>query len=262
MDKFSQLLDQVRDAYLQEMDANGGHYPYKTAHEVAHRRLALQPNALVELISSAPKLLASRAGDLIDDERELKNPSVGAIISANLVAAGMEGLVMVAVNRGWLERDDEGDLLVDAHELDLTKPIAGVDYSVSQGEFEPKPDRSFLSELFGTAERAFEEALESQTVDAYPLSLSIAAEHAVFTPEDLAPLLVENPLMLGLRNDDLVDPDMFDNDPPAGMILSAHLTEMMVSQMIDRAIEKGALAMDSEGQPLLDDDAEETPTVH
>jgi len=261
-DTFSLLLDQVREAYLNEMDANGGHYPYKTAYDIAHRRLALTPDALVDLVASAPKLLASRAGDLIEDEREHGNPSIGTIISANLMAAGMEGLILVALDRGWLERDEHGDLLVDAHELDLTKPITGVDYSLPQSEFQPKRGRSQLSDLFAAAEQAFEQALENQAVDAYQLSLSIAADHAVFAPDDLAPLLLENPLMLGLRNDDLVDPDMFDNDPPAGMILSAHLTEMMVAQMIERAIDKGAVGTDSEGLPLLDEDAEEMPTLH
>jgi hypothetical protein len=34
-----------------------------------------------------------------------------------------------------------------------------------------------------------------------------------------------------------------------------------VAQMVDHAIEKGAIGMDSEGQPLFVDD-EEPPTLH
>jgi hypothetical protein len=260
-DKLTELLDELREAYLKEMEANGHSYPFKTAHQLTHRRLALPAEELVELITSAPRLLASRAGDLIESEEEGANPTIGAIISANLVAAGMDGLMMVATKRNWLERDEHGDLLVDAHELDLCKLVLGVDYTKTPKEFVPQSGRSQLSDLFAAAETAFEKALCTEAMDAYQLSLKIASDYAVFAPDDLAPLLAENPLMLGLRNDGLVDPELFNQDPPAGMILSAHLTEMMVAQMVDHAIEKGAIGMDSEGQPLFVDD-EEPPTLH
>ena len=261
-DKLTQLLDKLREHYLDEMESNGSNYPYKTAHQVAHRRLALEPNELVDLIQSAPRLLASRASNLIEDEAEIKNPTIGAIITANLVAAGMEGLILVAIKRNWLERDEQGDLLVDAHELDLVKPITGVDYTKTPREYVPAQGRSKLSDLFAAAEMEFESRLAEEAVDAYQLSLKIAADYAVFAPDDLAPILAENPMMLGLRNDGLVDPEFFENDPPAGMILSAHLTEMMVAQMVDRAVEKGSIALDSVGTPILNEESDESPTLH
>ena len=260
--KLAKLLDSVRLEYLHEMEANGHTYPYMTAHRVANKKLALPAKELVELVLEDPKLLAARASELIEDPREVANPSVGAILSANLIVACVEGLIAVAVNRDWLTVDEEGAAQIEAHELDLVRPISGVDYSQTSGEFVPPKGRSKLSELFAVAEAAYEEQLETGTHDAYQLALLVASDHAIFSPDDLAPLIAENPLLLGLRDDSLVDPELFEGDPPAGMIISAHLTEMLVQQLVDRALSMGALGFDSSGHPIIEDSEDDNPTVH
>lgn len=261
-EKLAKLLETVRLEYLHEMDANGHTYPYLTAHRVANKLLALSGKELAELIADDPKLLAARASELIEDPKEVANPSVGAIVSANLVVAGIEGLIVVAVNRNWLSVDEEGAAQIEAHELDLVRPIAGEDYSATTGEFTAQRGRSRLSQLFAAAEAAFEEQLESATHDAYQLALSVASDHAIFAPDDLAPYILENPLLLGLRDDGMVDPELFEGDPPAGMIISAHLTEMLVQQLVERAVGLGALGCDASGHPIIDDNDEDNPTVH
>ncbi|HSG04681.1 MAG TPA: hypothetical protein VLA39_13255 [Marinobacterium sp.] len=261
-EKLAKLLENVRREYLHEMDANGHSYPFLTAHRVANKVLALSGQELAELVAEDPKLLAARASELIEDPKEVANPSVGAIISANLVVAGIEGLIVVAVNRNWMGVDDEGAAQIEAHEMDLIRPYAGADYSATSGEFTAHRGRSKLSQLFGVAEAAFEEQLENGTHDAYQLALSVAADHAIFAPDDLAPFILENPLLLGLRDDGMVDPELFEGDPPAGMIISAHLTEMLVQQLVERAVSMGALGCDAAGHPLIDDSEEDNPTVH
>lgn len=261
-EKLAKLLERVRTEYLYEMESKGHSYPYLTAHRVANKLLALPATELAELVADDPKLLAARASELVEDPRETANPSVGAILCANLVVAGIEGLILVAVNRGWLEVDEEGAAQVEAHELDLVRPFTGQDYAASSGEFAVQRGRSRLSELFATAEAAYEEQLSGETHDAYQLALSVASDFAIFSPDDIAPFILENPLLLGLRDDGLVDPELFGGDPPAGMIISAHLTEMLVQQLIDRALMLGALGCDSMGQPIIEDRDEDAPTVH
>lgn len=260
--KLAKLLDSVRLEYLHEMDANGHTYPYLTAHRVANKMLALPASELAALIEEDPKLLAARASELIEDPKEVANPSLGAILTANLVIACIEGLIVVAVNRNWLSVDEQGVAQIEAHELDLVRPVCGVDYAQTSSEFVPSRGRSKLSELFAQAEASYEEQLLSGTHDAYQLALMVASDHAIFSPDDLAPLIVENPLLLGLRDDELVDPDMFDGDPPAGMILSAHLTEMLVQQLVERAMALGALGFDSSGHPIIEELDDDNPTVH
>jgi len=261
-DKLAKLLENVRLEYIHEMDANGHTYPYLTAHRVANKLLALPGKELAELIASDPKLLAARASELIEDPKEVANPSVGAIVCANLIVAGIEGLMVVAINRQWLDTDEEGAALIEAHELDLVRPFSGQDYSATSTEFVAQRGRSKLSELFATAEAAFEEALQTETHDAYHLALNTAADHAIFAPDDLAPFILENPLLLGLRDDDLVDPEMFEGDAPAGMIISAHLTELLVQQLVEKAVAMGSLGFDSSGHPIIEDNDEDAPTVH
>lgn len=261
-DKLAKLLENVRIEYLHEMNSNGHTYPYLTAHRVANKLLALPGKELAELIASDPKLLAARANELIEDPKEVANPSVGAIVCANLVVAGIEGLIVVAINRQWLTTDEEGGAQIEAHELDLVRPFTGQDYSVTSNEFVAQRGRSKLSELFAQAEASYEEVLKNETHDAYHLALNVAADHAIFSPDDLAPFIVENPLLLGLRDDNLVDPELFEGDPPAGMIISAHLTEMLVQQLVDKAVSMGALGFDSSGHPILDDNDEDAPIVH
>jgi len=260
--KLAKILDSVRLEYLHEMEANGHNYPYMTAHRVANKMLALPATKLAELISEDPKLLAARASEVIEDPKEVANPSVGAILAANLIVACLEGLIAVAVNRDWLSVDEEGMAQIEAHELDLVRPFSGADYSQTSGEFVPSRGRSKLTELFSVAESAYEEQLETGTHDAYQLALLVASDHAIFSPDDLAPLIAENPLLLGLRDDNLVDPELFDGDPPAGMIISAHLTEMLVQQLVDRAMAMGALGFDSSGHPIIEEKDDDNPTVH
>lgn len=260
--KLAKLLDSVRLEYLHEMDSNGHSYPYMTAHRVANKMLALPAKELAQLIVEDPKLLAARATELIEDPKEVANPSIGAILCANLIVACVEGLIAVAVNRDWLAVDEAGIAQIEAHELDLVRPIAGVDYAQTSSEFVPQRGRSRLSELFALAESAYEDQLANETHDAYQLALMVAADHAIFSPDDLAPLIAENPLLLGLRDDNLVDPELFDGDPPAGMILSAHLTEMLVQQLVDRAMAMGSLGFDASGHPIIEDNEDDAPTVH
>lgn len=257
----AKLLDRVRVEYVQAMVDNGEVEPYLTAHRVCNTRLWLSAKELAALIAEDPKLLSARANDLIEDERELPNPCIGVIVSSNIIAAALEGLLAVAVNRSWLEVDSDGRVLVDAHELDSVPSVTGVDYS-DAGEFVPSRGRSRLSSIFSAAEEAYLERLGEGPHDAYQLALMVSSDHAIFTPEELAPLIVENPLLLGLRSDDLVDEEMFDGDPPAGIILSAHLTEMLVQQLLDRALEEGAIGRDAEGHPIMSESDEDNPTVH
>ncbi|SEG22493.1 hypothetical protein [Marinobacterium lutimaris] len=261
MSRLAELLEKVRIEYVQVMVDQGETEPYLTAHRVCNECLWLSGEELAALIDEDPKLLSARASDLIDVDRERPNPCVGAIVTSNIVAAALEGLLAVAVNRNWLEVDSEGRVLVDAHELDSVPAVHGVDYTEA-GEFAPKRGRSHLSDLFHLAEKAYVERLEDGPHDAYQLALMVASDHAIFTPDELAPLLVENPLLLGLRGDDLLDDDLFEGDPPAGMIISAHLTEMLVQQLLERGVEVGAIGHDGEGQPLLSEAEEDNPTVH
>lgn len=259
--KLAELLDQVRQEYVQVMIDNGEVEPYLTAHRVCNTRLWLSGKELAQLIAEDPKLLSARASELVEDEREQPNPCIGAIVSSNIIAAALEGLLAVAVNRSWLEVDSEGRVLVDAHELDRVGAVTGVDYSEA-GEFVPARGRSHLSELFAGAEQDFLQRLADGPHDACQLALLVASDHAIFAPDELAPLIDENPLLLGLRGDDLVDEEMFDGDPPAGIIVSAHLTEMLVQQLLDRGLEAGAIGHDADGHPILSEADDDNPTVH
>ncbi len=259
--KLAELLDQVRREYVQAMVDNGEVEPYLTAHRVCNTQLWLPGGELAALIAEDPKLLSARASDLVEDEREVHNPCVGAIVSSNIIAAALEGLLAVAVNRSWLDVDSEGRVLVDAHELDSVPAVSGIDYAEA-GEFVPARGRSHLSELFTQAEHDFLRQLGDGPHDAGQLALLVASDHAIFTPDDLAPLILENPLLLGLRGDDLVDEEMFEGDPPAGIIVSAHLTEMLVQQLLERALEEGAIGHDADGHPIMLDSDDDNPTVH
>jgi len=84
----------------------------------------------------------------------------------------------------------------------------------------------------------------------------------VFAPDELAPLIQETPLLLGLRADDLVDEAMFAGDPPAGLIISAHLSELLLQQLLEVAREQDALPLDSSGQVILPESDEDAPTLH
>ena len=98
--------------------------------------------------------------------------------------------------------------------------------------------------------------------DSYQTALDISSNHSVFAPDDIAPLVAENPLLLGLRKDDLIDEDLFEGDPPAGLIISAHLTRMLLQQMLELGAERGVFDMDSSGHIIPPDEPEDPPIIH
>ncbi|MCV6609574.1 MAG: hypothetical protein OIF55_02265 [Amphritea sp.] len=258
------LIEQVRTDYLAMMEQADGQHPYTVAEKLCNERLYLDADALAPIVAEDPTLLAARGGNLIANEQEADNPCVGMIISANIAAAMMEGLVDTALENGWLSLDEEGRLMLDAEELKLPEPVpAQQDYSESQTAKDNLTSRSasILSQLMGAAESEFVDQLSESQHDAYALALQIASEHSVFAPDDIAPLIAENPLLLGLRGDGLVDQEMFDGDPPAGLIISAHLTQMIVNQLLELAVEHGVLGADSSGHPLIQDQGE-GPVIH
>jgi len=260
--RLADLMDRVRQRYVRTMQESGQHEPYVTAHRVCQQMLSLSPLALAELIAEDPKLLSARAGELVEDPAEMENPSVGVIITSNICAAALEGLLAVAVNREWLQVDSDDRILVDAWELDSVPTVKSVDYSDVAPPDLSRHQNSQLSALFNAAEKAFLQQLGEMPHDAYQLALQVSSDYMVFAPDDLAPLIQENPLLLGLRADDLVDEEMFAGDPPAGLIISAHLTEMLLQQLLELAQEQGALPLDSAGQPILPESDEDAPILH
>lgn len=260
--QLADLMDRVRQEYVRRMQNNGQTEPYLTAHRVCQQMLSLEPTELAELIADDPKLLSARANELVEDPAEMENPSVGVIVTSNICAAALEGLLVVAVNRQWLEVDAEDRIMVDAWELDNVPAVKSIDYSEVGGPDLQQTGSSQLSLLFNAAEKAYLKQLSEAAHDAYQLALQVSSDYVVFAPDDLAPLIVENPLLLGLRPDDLVDDELFEGDPPAGLIISAHLTEMLLQQLLELAHEQGALALDSSGQPILLDSEEDCPIVH
>lgn len=260
--RLAEMMDRVRQEYVRRMLDNGQHEPYLTAHRVCQQMLSLDPAALAELIVEDPKLLSARAGELVEDPAEMENPSVGVIVTSNICAAALEGLLAVAVNREWVEVDSEDRILVDAWELDNVPVVRSVDYSDVKGPDLERAGNSQLSVLFNAAETSFRKQLSEAAHDAYQLALQVSSDYVVFAPDDLAPLIVENPLLLGLRADELVDEELFAGDPPAGLIISAHLTEMLLQQLLEMAQEQGALALDGSGQLIIPDSDEDSPTLH
>lgn len=260
----SEIIEQVRADYLSLMTQRDGQFPYTSAEKLCNERLYLDADQLARIVVQDPTLLAARGGNLIAHEKERENPSVGMIISANIAAAMMEGLIETALERGWLTLDDNDHLMVDTQELQLPEPPAVlVDYSDSEMARINLTSRgaSSLSQIMAHAESAFVDQLSESQKDAYPLALQIASEYSVFSPEDIAPLVAENPLLLGLRADGLVDEELFDGDAPAGLIISAHLTQMIMNQLLELAVEQGAIGIDSTGNPLTSDDSQ-GPIVH
>ncbi|WP_415892155.1 hypothetical protein ACMXYN_12815 [Neptuniibacter sp. PT8_73] len=261
------LLEDVRAEYVARMQATGCSEPYLTAERLCHEVLFIEADRLAEIIEQDPTLLAARAGDLIMNRQESENPSVGVIICCNILAAALEGLLAVAVEREWLDIDEEGNVLVDEEELNQDSQYSiDVDYSTSEVATRniALGGASKLSGIFSAAESAFLDALQenSRNKDAYQQALDISSDYSVFAPEEIAPLVAENPLLLGLRPEDLIDEDLFEGDPPAGLIISAHLTQMMLQQMLELGVEHGVLVLDSSGHIIVPDEPKEPPTLH
>ncbi|RTE66292.1 hypothetical protein EH243_06760 [Amphritea opalescens] len=259
------LIAQVRADYLDLMETGGGRYPYTTAEKLCNDQLYLEADALAQFVAEDPTLLAARRGVLVVSESEQENPSVGMIISANIAAAMMEGLIDIALESGWLSLGDDGRLQLDAEELALPElAVTDVDYSHSQTARDNlvRPGNSLLTEVMNRAESAYLERLKGAQQNPYMLALEVASEYSLFAPDDIAPLVEENPLLLGLRGDGMVDEALFEGDPPAGMIISAHLTQMVVSQLLEVAVEQGVLGTDSSGHPLLPGNDSDEPVIH
>ena len=181
----------------------------------------------------------------------------------NIIAAAMEGLLSLAVECNWLELGDDGSILVDESEMQQQEYPILADYSHSEKAREnlTKPGQSLLSVIFNQAEEAFVESLQKCSRDAYQKALTMSSEYAVFAPDELAPLVAENPLLLGLRGDDLIDDDVFEGDPPAGLIISTHLTRMLLHQLLELAVSEGVLSVDDHGHVIIPQD-EDVPTLH
>ncbi|SIS82255.1 hypothetical protein [Neptunomonas antarctica] len=259
------ILEDVRKEYLQRMDANNFSQPFLTAEKLCHEKLYLATDLLADIVNEDPTLLATRASDLIADSRERDNPAVGAIISSNIVMAALESLLGLAVANGWLDVDDDGHILVEDAELDPSRnyPVTA-DYSRSDAATKNLSKRgpSLLTTIFQAAENEFLELLETEVHEAYQLALQVSGNYAIFAPEDIAPLIVENPLLLGLRPDDMVDEELFEGDPPAGIIISGHLTHILLDQLLELAESKGALGKDGAGHIILPEGDGDNPIVH
>ena len=257
------IVEKVQQDYHAAMTASGGENALGTAMELCNQHLYLEVDTLAQVVAEDPTLLATRPGGMIADAEEAANPSVGMIISVNLAAGMLEALIGMAAEQGWLKPDAEGRLSEEDHQQldDVSAPV--VDYSDSElaKQNMQKPGRSELSKVMALAESVFQERLATEAADAYNLALEVASEYSVFAPDDIAPLVAENPLLLGLRADGMVDDEMFEGDPPAGLVISAHLTDMVMSQLMDYAVEQGALALDSAGQPILQVN-ESGPSLH
>lgn len=261
------LLDDIRNEYVAQMQAGECAEPYLTAERLVHDKLFLDGDLLARIIAQDPSLLAARAGELIMNQEEHINPAVGVIICSNIIAAALEGLLAIAVENQWLDIDDEGHVLVAQQELDQeTQYPIDVDYSRSETAKNnlTQAGSSQMNLLFSAAENAYIESLHVQNLqkDAYQLALDTSSDYSVFAPEDIAPLVAENPLLLGLRPDDLIDDDLFDGDPPSGLIISAHLTRMMLNQLLEVGVEQGALMLDSSGHIVAPEEPEEPPVIH
>ncbi len=247
------IVEQVQQDYLTAMAASGGESALRVAMELRNQHLYLEADHLALVVAEDPTLLATRPGGMIADAEEAANPSVGMIISVNLAAGMLEALIGIAAEQGWLTPDAEGRLSDEDHRQldDVSAPV--MDYSDSElaKQNMQKPGRSELTQVMGLAESVYQERLATEAADAYNLALEVASDYSVFAPDDIAPLVAENPLLLGLRADGMVDDEMFEGDPPAGLVISAHLTDMIMSQLMDYAVEQGALALDSAGQPIL-----------
>ena len=145
--QLADLMDRVRQEYVRRMQNNGQTEPYLTAHRVCQQMLSLEPTELAELIADDPKLLSARANELVEDPAEMENPSVGVIVTSNICAAALEGLLVVAVNRQWLEVDAEDRIMVDAWELDNVPAVKSIDYSEVGGPDLQQTGSSQLSEV-------------------------------------------------------------------------------------------------------------------
>ncbi len=259
------ILTNIRTQYLALLSETDGAKPLFTAEQLCASNLIINSDELAEIVFQDPTLLAARAGKLIRNVEE-SNPCAGLIIAANIHNAALEMLLDEAIENKWLVTNGDSEIDFDLIEIEAVEAleIVDVDYTVSKLALTniSQGGVSHLNQLLLNAEKEFLEQLEGQVLDAYTLAIQTAGTHSVFTPEELVPLIMDNPLMLALRADDLIIDEVFTRDPPAGIIISSHITQLIVEHLLELAAEKGALAVDSQGQLILPDSGDVRPVIH
>lgn len=260
----AELLDQLVQEYRARLLRDGS-TPFLTAQQLCWDTLFVTPDELAVFLTEEPSLLACR-GEHIPDPLERENPSVGVIICSSLVLMMTERLLGEAVDLGLLSVNDEQVIQISETELAQSPDYSiQTDYSSSEKARQNlvlrEPGR--LSQLLDRAEDDYLERLNHETSDAYQLALDVVGQHVVLMPEELLPLILENPLLLGLRGDDgIIEEELFEDTPPAGIIISSHLTMIMLDHLLEVAAQEGALALDSEGQIILPDNDNMPPSIH
>jgi|GEM_PF-609143 len=260
------ILDELREAYVKVLGDQKGAQPLLCAKKMCFSQLNIDTDLLANIVHQDPTLLAARAGGLIKGGIVDNNPSAAAVIVMNIHSAALEVLLDAAIHYGWLTLNDEGEVQLENSEIEAVDDMeaAEVDYSRSKAALEnvSAGTVSVLNQLLLQAEAEYLELLDTQILDAYSLAIQVAGGHSVFTPEEIAPLIDENPLLLALRADDLVVDEVFENDPPAGIIIGSHITQMVIDHLLEQATQRGALALDSQGQLILPNDDSVSPIVH
>jgi hypothetical protein len=260
------ILESLRVEYVQILQHKSGSQPLLSAEKLCAAQLQINTDQLADIVTQDPTLLAARAGGLIKSAEEADNPCAAVIIAVNIHNAAIEVLLDSAVHHGWLEVNSDGEMQIENAEIEAMDSIqtSDIDYSHSKTATAnvAKREISALSQLLKGAEDEYMQQLDTQVLDAYSLAIQVAGAHSVFTPQEIAPLVSENPLLLALRADDLIIDDVFENDPPAGIIIGSHITQMVIDHLLDIATEKGALAFDSQGQLILPGNESLDPVVH
>ena len=260
------ILEELRTEYVKILQQKSGKQPLFCAEKLCASSLLIETDQLAEIVVQDSTLLAARAGGLIKNPKEAENPCAANIIAVNIHNAAIEVLLDSAVHYGWLEVDANGEMKIESSEIEAVDQIelTKIDYSMSKSAVNnlSQQQASQLSNILLGAESDFLQQLDSQVLDAYSLAIQVAGGHSVFTPEEIAPLIDDNPLLLALRADNLVIDEVFENDPPAGIIISSHITQMVIDHLLEIATEKGALAFDSQGQIIFPESGNENPVIH
>jgi len=260
------ILEKLRLEYITLLTKSEGRQPLLNAERLCGESLKISSDQLARIIKQDSTLLAARASDLIKDEQEALNPSAGLIITMNIYNAALELLLEEAVNQSWLNSDDQGVVQFNSDEIDAVDQLVynAVDFSSSSVALEnvSKGGVSALNKILTDAESEYLTHLGSKVSDAYSLAVEVAGGHSVFAPQDIAPLIADNPLLLALRADDLIIDEAFASDPPAGIIISSHITQLLLDHLLELAIQRGELAHDAQGQLILPDTVEDKPAIH
>jgi len=260
------ILDELREAYVKKLAAESVVQPLLCAKQLCATQLKIDTDLLANIIHQDPTLLAARAGGLIKGRIDDSNPSAAAVIVMNIHSAALEVLLDAAVHHGWLVLNEEGEVQLENSEIEAVDDLEApeIDYSRSQVALDNISNGgvSGLNQLLLQAEAEYLQLLDTEILDAYSLAIKVAGGHSVFTPQEIAPLIDENPLLLALRADDLVVDEVFENDPPAGIIIGSHITQLVIDHLLEQATEKGALALDSQGHLILPNEDSTSPLVH